>query len=48
MLLGYTANGVAQLGLWEVGTIAPRQLVDLVMLERDLFAPRRTASTLCS
>ena len=37
MLLGYTANGAAQLGMPEVGTIAPGQYADLVVLERDLF-----------
>ena len=37
MLLGYTANGAAQLGMREVGTIAPGQYADLVVLERDLF-----------
>ena len=37
MLLGYTANGAAQLGMREVGTIAPGQHADLVVLERDLF-----------
>ena len=37
MLLGYTANGAAQLGMPDVGTIAPGQYADLVVLERDLF-----------
>ena len=37
MLLGYTANGAAQLGLREVGTIAPGQHADLAVLEQDLF-----------
>ena len=37
MLLGYTANGAAQLGMPDVGTIAPGQYADLAVLERDLF-----------
>ena len=37
MLLGHTRNGATQLGMPEVGTIAPGQYADLVVLERDLF-----------